>query len=150
MIDRDDVVYHLGDVAFDKWDKHLPWLRGQIRVVPGNHDKPKLWAGYESLLLPADGHMLEVEYAGRPIKVGMHHYPLWNTAADHAERKVQYSAAALKLYEECDLFLYGHTHNHPEPNRPDKAVRVCVEDWSYRPVELTHILRMKEHLWKLT
>lgn len=41
VIGQNDIVWHLGDVAWKHVELYLPRLNGRINVVLGNHDKKK-------------------------------------------------------------------------------------------------------------
>lgn len=157
-VTEEDVVLHLGDFAFNTgWDK-FPRLNGSIRFVRGNHDYENKYHQYlkDYTKIPFSNQMspyVSMTYHFpnmEKIKILMCHYPLWAAdVQDHAARDIkllmgqQRFTEAYKLYTDCDLFLYGHTHGKPEPSRPNKAVRVCVEDWDYKPVRLDHIVELK-------
>lgn len=51
-ITDDDIVYHLGDVVLGDIDtgiEYLKQLKGQIKIIPGNHDTPSKIARYQEL-----------------------------------------------------------------------------------------------------
>ena len=51
-ITDDDIVYHLGDVVLGDIDagmECLKRLKGQIKIIPGNHDTPAKIARYQEL-----------------------------------------------------------------------------------------------------
>lgn len=43
VVKPEDLVYHLGDFAFDKFpEKYARRLNGNVHLILGNHDRPKL------------------------------------------------------------------------------------------------------------
>ena len=42
VVGPNDLVYHLGDVAFQKPDRYLNNLNGEMFLIAGNHDKGKV------------------------------------------------------------------------------------------------------------
>ena len=51
-ITDDDIVYHLGDVVLGDIDtgiEYLKRLKGQIKIIPGNHDTPSKIDRYQEL-----------------------------------------------------------------------------------------------------
>jgi calcineurin-like phosphoesterase family protein len=83
LIDMDDTVYVLGDVAFlpaQKATEYMRRLNGRKILIQGNHDykllnDPEFRACFEQV-----HHYLEITYNG--TKVCLFHYPIkeWNQA----------------------------------------------------------------------
>lgn len=46
-VQRDDTVYHLGDVAWDNYEYFIQRLFGNIIILPGNHDHSRSLKRYE-------------------------------------------------------------------------------------------------------
>lgn len=114
VVRPNDVVIHLGDVAFqvnNKWDeidKLLRSLNGKIYLVPGNHD-------VQLLKRPHPFH----EVLDQPMYIcGMlvSHYPIWD------ERLVA-----------GDIMLHGHEHN-PVNNRLYRMFDVGVDANRFTPI----------------
>ena len=119
-----DVVYHLGDLCMGKWAGWVARLNGRKVWVQGNHDKRRQYKECATV-----EEFMMVTCGGK--RVLMYHYPLW--------KESEYMSAPQHINEQlalCDVLLYGHTHDKPEPDRPGWARRVCVEDWDYRPIAL--------------
>lgn len=52
IIDDNDIVYHLGDVILNNDDigmNYLRQLKGQIKLIRGNHDSDRRWERYKEL-----------------------------------------------------------------------------------------------------
>ena len=114
-----DTVYHLGDWAFDNYER-IGELRGRIISVPGNHDQER-----EKKLLPflANGFTQEIHYVkiDRDRRFVLCHYPLeaWN-------RQYQYH-------------LHGHTHG--QRSNPFNRLDVGIDATKlYRPIHLDEVL----------
>lgn len=116
-VNRDDIVYHLGDFTLEKSaDTYLDRLNGKILFIPGSHD---YW------LKKVDLHKykgkLEILPVYKSIKVSgkrivMCHYPMasWEASAHGS------------------IHLHGHSHGMMEhiPNRLDVGVD-CNYYWPF-------------------
>ena len=95
MVEPDDYVYHLGDVAFSSAQKALPILErlnGKIELIEGNHDKGLLKnRDFRSRFVKVSPYT-EIKFQG--TKIVLCHYPIysWNMIHHGA------------------LHFYGHTH----------------------------------------
>ena len=104
QVQNDDIVYHLGDFclgALDRAKYYLSQLRGDIKVVPGNHDDRWVYAYDKPYIdiFSASNHPLEVlppisQTTIQGNKTILCHYPLrsWR-ASFHGS-----------------WHLYGHVH----------------------------------------
>ncbi len=121
VIARDDVVWHLGDVAVrqkpERVSALLARLAGRKHLIAGNNDTPDIrrlsaWASV------ADYR--EIEEADRLLVLC--HYPLrsWNGMARGA------------------INLHGHSHGRLEPL--PRQVDVGVDAWQLAPVGLDTLL----------
>lgn len=112
-----DLVYHLGDFAFADHTPYLDRLKGQKRLVLGNHDHSKRvkkaqgWSTVDSLL------QIKVE----EISIVLCHYGLrvWN-ASHHGA-----------------LHFYGHSHGNLAGD--SQSLDVGVDRWEFRPASLDEI-----------
>ena len=125
VVDRDDVVYHLGDVAMGP--RHLlppivERLNGYKVLVKGNHDRSKtamLEAGFDEV------------YENICTRIGsigiyMHHQPepadVWRNDAD--------------------IMLCGHVHE--KWRRKGPMINVGVDQWDFTPRTLEELLAAPE------
>ena len=99
-VKKNDTVYVLGDVVWDK-NKVVEYMRrlsGKKILVAGNHDKP--WVRREECLGCFDSAVqyLEISLEGHPIT--MCHYPMleWRSSREDEPRKLGYH-------------IHGHIHN---------------------------------------
>lgn len=99
-VKKNDTVYVLGDVVWDK-NKVVEYMRrlsGKKILVAGNHDKP--WVRREECLGCFDSvvQYLEISLEGHPIT--MCHYPMleWRSSREDEPRKLGYH-------------IHGHIHN---------------------------------------
>ena len=115
-----DIVYHLGDVAFSGAKEILPRLKGKKRLVLGNHDNPKsptLLNTFQKIML------------WRPFPeygVILSHMPLLDRGLGGG-----------KTYREL-INIHGHIHHKASPS--DGHINVSVEWTDYRPLELEKVL----------
>lgn len=122
-----DVVYHLGDFAFLRWEeinKFVKRLNGQVHLILGNHDKEirKHQKERGAFATIQDYKEIKVD----DTKVILFHYGqrVWNTS--------HYGA----------IHLYGHSHGNLPPH--GKSVDVGVDaKWiteEYRPIHMDEIM----------
>ena len=99
-VKKNDVVYLIGDVVWDKKKVayYMEQLSGKKILIAGNHDstwiKREECQKYFEEIVP----YLEVHLNGHPIT--MCHYPMleWRASREEAERKIGY-------------LIHGHIHN---------------------------------------
>lgn len=128
-VSADDIVYHLGDFAFGRFDNivaALEQLAGNIILIRGNHDRSvgaMKRAGFvdvtKSLSLELDG-----------VKLFLSHKPL----IDAPYLKEQIDAA--------DIHLCGHVHTRWK--RHGKTINVGVDQWDFTPRTLDELLEAEE------
>lgn len=114
-----DLVWHLGDITFDKqkfMEKILNKLHGKIRITIGNHDDVKFLAGLgriEKLVESRrfDDHLFLASH--RPL----HRDNLWN----HRKQR--------EVAQVC-----GHIHQNDPPD--GLYINVCVERTDYKPIHI--------------
>lgn len=112
-----DLVYHVGDFAFADHTTYLRRLKGQKRLILGNHDhsnrvkKAEGWSTVDSLL------HIDVD----EIPIVLCHYGLrvWNRS--------HYGA----------LHFYGHSHGTLPGD--SQSCDVGVDCWDFRPINLAEI-----------
>lgn len=124
-VSDDDIVYHLGDVAFCKQPKALSIIRqlkGQKRLVLGNHDNEWLHA----FIRNQDERMFTKIYVDLPLPnfgVILSHRPL------HVSQRFDFDS---KSY-----LLNVHAHVHSD-TLSDKAAyfNACAENIGMKPILL--------------
>lgn len=115
-----DLVYHVGDFAFADHTPYLSRLKGQKRLILGNHDHSnrvkaaKGWSTVDSMLTIKDGET--------PIVLCHYGLRVWNRS--------HYGA----------LHFYGHSHGSLPGD--SQSCDVGVDCWSFAPVSLD-MIRMK-------
>lgn len=98
VVKKNDKVFHLGDFNFggySKWEEILNQLRGNIHLIAGNHDRPKI---YNRAL--KEGFLQEVSEVGHYMKVGKYHLNLTHYPLEIGNRS--------RLFN-----LHGHLHSNP-------------------------------------
>lgn len=122
-----DTIYHLGDFAFTDHTPYLERLKGQKRLVCGNHDHSKRvkqakgWATIDDLL--------HITVGETPIVLCHYGLRVWNRS--------HYGA----------LHFYGHSHGNLPGDT--QSCDVGVDCWDFRPVALGEIMaRMATHKWR--
>lgn len=129
-VDKNDDVYHLGDVAFTGLP-HLKLilgrLNGRIHVILGNHDKTLRGAAQSLIsegLLASVQDYKEVKHDGHTFVLSHYSHRTWN--------KCHYGS----------IHLYGHSHGTLPPL--GRSLDVGVDDKTitpeYRPVTAEEVL----------
>lgn len=136
-VEADDLILHLGDLAYRGGSRCVPPLPGVKLLLPGNHDtKSVSWyrdCGFQVLHEPIS------VYESRAGLLRYRHGLLW-TAPD--ERLV-----LLSHWPDRDLVwdvnVHGHIHNNGwPPDLPNRDYRnVSVEVTGFAPVRLRDALR---------
>lgn len=134
VVQPDDIIYHLGDVAFGDVSRLLPRLRslmGKKYLTPGNHDDPgKLEMLREVFTILPPLAETVVKTNGRNYNLSLCHYPMecWNRSGRGA------------------IMLHGHNHGRMPEN--SQRLDVGVDSWGYCPVRLEDVLSKLEKLPK--
>lgn len=112
-----DTVYHLGDFAFADHTPYLERLKGQKRLIVGNHDhsnrvkRSKGWATVDQLL--------HVTVDDTPLVLCHYAMRVWSRSHHGA------------------LHFYGHSHGNLDGD--SQSLDVGVDCWAYTPVGLDDI-----------
>jgi len=141
VVDPNDVVYFLGDVAFEKdrtkLENILRRLNGEKHIIWGNHDnilKSIKWRDYfktasdlRMITVPAESNN------GRAQDIVLCHY-------------------AMRVWDKSHYgtwMLHGHSH-HTLPDDPHSlSLDVGVDGWNFTPVSMEQLNeKMSKKLWK--
>lgn len=140
-VDPEDIVYHLGDAVMGTFAENvqiLGRLNGNIRLVPGNHDrvssayhaKPAARERFAQMYLD-QGVMLMDEwltvYNHHTGQIDMSHYPFTD------ERYPELCPEDFGQW-----LIHGHVHDEWQIN--GRQINVGVDVWEFRPVSLNTIL----------
>lgn len=118
VVKDNDIVYHLGDVFFDKGHKILPHLKGRKRLILGNHDNAK------SKHITDNFQKIMMWRMFPDLNCVLTHVPIHETSIG----KVQYN-------------LHGHIHRQKSPS--ERHINCCVEVNNYTPVSIEDIMKGK-------
>ena len=118
-IEKNDIVYHLGDFAFTDHTPYLEQLNGRKRLLKGNHDhsnRVKAAKGWE-IIYPPYHEIKEVDGPG----IVLCHYAMrvWNKSGHGA------------------IHLYGHSHGNLVGD--SQSCDVGVDAWDFMPATLDMI-----------
>lgn len=126
IVQDDDIVLHLGDVAWDDidyWVEEIEQLPGRKLLIKGNHDHTRTLKKFAKIGIKVVEPFVQ-EFDGQ--KIFFSHYPDEMTDLD------------------WDINIHGHIHNNTlqmEGLTLDKIYKnVSVEVMNYRPVRLKRIL----------
>lgn len=128
-VNKNDVVYHLGDVCLGGKDKcerivaRLKNLPGKKYLIPGNHDEYlDILAGAFEILPPLYSKKAQLPEGNGKMTAIMCHYPLlsWHGIGRGS------------------VMLHGH--NHGRFPATTQRCDVCVDDWGFSPVSVTKIV----------
>lgn len=136
-----DIVYHVGDIAFEK-DRHklrhmLARLHGKKHAVWGNHDRG-LWqtaveAGFHNC---GDLHTVNVP-------------PECNNGV---RQKIILCHYAMRVWNESHYgswHLYGHSHGSLADDKNALSLDVGVDCWDFTPVSMEQLnAAMAKKIWK--
>jgi len=86
VVGKNDLVYHLGDLAFasaNKIREIVERLNGNIHLIPGNHEKWKVLKNMKDLFVGIDNYKeINYQYNGETYHICMFHHPIspncWN------------------------------------------------------------------------
>lgn len=112
-----DIVYHLGDVYFNKGYTHLHRLKGRKRLILGNHDDikdMKLLNIFEKVM---------IWRIFKEFNCVLTHIPMHESG----------------FYEKVDYNLHGHIHAQKSPT--EQHINCCVEVMNYTPVSIEEIAK---------
>ncbi len=125
-----DIVYHLGDVIMSDIDagmECLKQLKGEIRIIRGNHDTNKKITHYATLpniKILGWGEM--IKYKKKMIY--MSHFPMITTINDNQEGRQKI------------VGLYGHTHQEQPYNENPYLYNVGVDAHGGYPISIDEVL----------
>jgi calcineurin-like phosphoesterase family protein len=132
VVKENDVVFHLGDFAFDKWKHIINQLNGKIYLIVGNHDEIK-YPGHKIFdLFEGVFNQLYIQIDNQWIY--LNHYPFLCYGGSYKNNPVWQ--------------LYGHTHSGPNCNGKDACrlkitfpyqYDVGVDNNNYTPVSYNQI-----------
>ena len=123
QVKKDDVVFHLGNFAWDPQTAKnvLKRLNGEIKFLIGNADDALLEVGYEfDNITILEDQIVELSLFDSVIC----HYPLdvWNGK------------------ESGTIHFHGHTvFSHKTDLRYSNRVNVCIDFWNYSPLKFSTI-----------
>ena len=103
IVDKDSVVFHLGDFAWGgyyKWKMVIERLNGHIVLIKGNHDERNLSSTAEKEFFDYVSYQMKIKVEGRAVY--LNHYPFLCYAGIYREPEDQIWA------------LHGHIHLGPK------------------------------------
>lgn len=124
-----DLVWHLGDITFDKKkfvESILNRLHGKIRMCVGNHDDIKFLAGLGRIQKLVESRRFD-EYGFIASHRPLHIDNLWNHRKGHEVVNVT-----------------GHIHQNDAPE--GLYINVCVEKTNYKPIHIEDIAQQSKKL----
>ena len=133
-IDKDDVVFYLGDLSFDRSGKQtqeiVKRLNGKIHYVLGNHDDERDIRKLNRFETISDYINLSVPDEDNPRKrqgIMMMHYPILSWDKAH----------------HGDWHLHGHCHQSLVKQNPEyykrKVLDMGCNGWDYCPTHYTDV-----------
>jgi len=112
-----DLVYHLGDFAWQSVAIYADRLNGTKQLIKGNHDREKDSKYREYFAWVGD--YKRIKFHDR--KLTLFHYPILSWQGKHRG----------------DWHLYGHTHNSIIPLIG--SCEVSVDAWNYYPISFDQL-----------
>lgn len=114
-----DMVYHLGDFAFDDHIPYLARLKGQKRLILGNHDHSNRVNKAKGCGWSTVDGLLHVTVGDTPLALCHYAMRVWSRS--------HYGA----------IHLYGHSHGSLPGD--SQSCDVGVDCWHFQPVSLEEI-----------
>jgi len=122
-----DIIYHLGDLTFGDPIPYLKYLNGQIKIIPGNHDKwskknkfKELYSKHGKIEILPLISVLKLDHIKQIIVLC--HYPMYSWAHSF----------------HGSWHLYGHCHKSVNPQF--FTMHVGVDDWNGNLVSLDQVV----------
>lgn len=139
-VSKSDIVYHLGDVAFERDESKfiyiLSRLNGEIHLIEGNHDNKmssRVKKQFQSISPMKEIKIADPDGWGGNQHITLCHYALrvWN--------KSHFGSFS----------LFGHSHGSLKDDPNALSLDVGVDCWDFYPVEYAQIKeRMKKKNFK--
>ncbi len=128
VVGRKDVVYILGDLAWNNHRHYIHALNGKKVLVLGNHDK---MSQFDYSLFTEICYVKELKYNKQ--KIFLSHYPhkSWNGSCHCSKPNSNFLG-----------HLYGHSHGRMEEDRI--AFDVGVDVWKLRPIDIETVIKKFE------
>ncbi|MGH7974844.1 MAG: hypothetical protein ACREBR_04915 [bacterium] len=135
IVTKDDVVYHMGDVAFTspEWCRHIiENLNGYKILILGNHDRAAekmkergFQEVHQSLKLTlSDG-----------TEANLSHYPYKGSSAEDPHYRPKFETKS--VIDDGKLLINGHVHTAWK-TKPGKyknwMINVGMDQWNFKPV----------------
>jgi len=143
VVGKDDIVYHIGDFAFERNHSYLKEiigrLNGEKHFVAGNHDKVMFKDDIKSMFktfktFPYSEIYVDDEDArGGKQHIVLCHYAMrvWNKS------------------HHGSFHLYGHSHGSLPEDESLRSFDVGVDCWDYYPVSYEQVkTKMATKKWK--
>lgn len=151
VVDSDDIVFHLGDVALGPIDESLSLvssLNGYKILVNGNHDRPFMKFGkaaFEEWLDRYAEVFQEIVVGNLQITLDRHevmlsHFP--HSGDSHGEERYREWRPA-----DEGIIIHGHTHKNERISRTPHGnlqIHVGQDAWDYTPVSKDVVLGIIE------
>lgn len=141
VVSPHDVVYHLGDISFEKDHNKLRHmlarLNGSKHIVWGNHDHRM-----QQIIIMAGFHNCG----------NLHTLNVPPECNDGKKQKIILCHYAMRVWEESHYgawALYGHSHGTLPDDKNMLSCDVGVDSWDYAPVSMEQLNRfMSKKTWK--
>jgi calcineurin-like phosphoesterase family protein len=139
VVGHSDIVYHVGDVAFEKDERKLDnlliRLNGEKHLIMGNHDK--------------NFNKWQRHFRSRS-QIGVVHVP--PEANNGVGQRIVMCHYAMRVWDQSHhgtWQLYGHSHG-TMPDDPNLlATDVGVDSWDFTPVSMEQLNTvMSQKTWK--
>lgn len=134
VVGKNDLVYHLGDVAFasaNKTREIIEQLNGNIHLIIGNHDNWKVLKKTKDLYIDIDNYKeIKYQYNKEIYHICMMHYPLavWNRS--------HYGS----------IMLHGHSHGGYQSNGKIIDIGVDTDLANFYPLLMEDVIEYSKKL----
>lgn len=132
VVDKDDLIYHLGDFCFggdDIFARLIGRLHGLIVFIKGNHDKVA-WKNRHKFYSFSDSYR-EIKINGQDITLCHYSMRVWNKSHHGA------------------WHLYGHSHGSLPDDPNSRSFDCGVDCHNFTPINFEQVQKiMDKKLWK--
>lgn len=125
-INKNDIIYVLGDFAWKHWDKYANRLKGIKYLIKGNHDKRSNKFYIESCGFNSVSMLLNIRINKQPITLCHYAMRVWDKSHFNA------------------WHLYSHSHGRLRPM--GKSYDIGVDNNSFFPISFEKIEEIMNNL----
>ena len=144
VVSPQDIVFHLGDVAFEKDEAKRDWLisrlNGEKHLIWGNHDKGLRQGWQRNFKSVADMRVVHVPPEANAVYIGHR----------GGGQRIVLCHYAMRVWDQSHYGtwqLFGHSHGTLKDDPHMLSCDVGVDSWNFTPVSME---QLNAHMAKKT